>query len=698
MEAGDSLVFRRITLILDVDVDMVEKHTLHARRVIMCALVSSLFALSAHAAVRSSVQAGNWSDTSTWTGGVIPSSGDSVVITHAINLDASFTIVAGAELTINNDAVLTLVDNGQLAGTGANLQHAVIANRDGLGGKIAVPLVSLTASSINLSFTDVVSVAIDLHAYNLTASFDHCTFIQSPSVYVLTNDTSFFSLTYSTWRQTAGTDSLILETPYPDHPEGPAPTRLINGNVFDKVVRFMGSRDVTIAGNLFVQAIAIDGFIEGGWAKFHSNLIRNPTRNEIALSGPSSNNLWLTDGNLENVHFVQALTWNQTDIDGDIFHFTGPDDQGDAIMPYDRGLTARLPLKITRVIVLPNGASKSSATLFSALGGAGVTIIADHNTYFTGTQGTAVGETYPGHAGMLQSFRSNIAWDTAANGYKVYDSGGDDTVVDLVSPGAADFNCGFNLLTGSNDRGYHHLEFSSGAPGAHDVDEDPQFVDPARNILTWDASLGGSGNLNSALDALSLVNDASPVPGYTVKSLIDWIKAGFAPRNPHLQGAAHDGGDIGAVPAVIAGATATPTGTPVSTPTTAPTATSTSTPTRTPVSTPTALEKLTPDVTPAPIPVVTAPPAVNPTVGGEVRSSLGLVVSVKGRKLSARWNKIGKSYKVVLRRASKITMQETLKSNSYSTRLKPGTYSFECAAQGVTKPAVSRQKAAFKIR
>jgi hypothetical protein len=45
-------------------------------------------------------------------------------------------------------------------------------------------------------------------------------------------------------------------------------------------------------------------------------------------------------------------------------------------------------------------------------------------------------------------------------------------------------------------------------------------------------------------DALTYLK-ADPTLTYT--SLIPYVRAGFAPRNPALHGTAHDGGDIGAV-------------------------------------------------------------------------------------------------------------------------------------------------------
>jgi hypothetical protein len=98
------------------------------------------------------------------------------------------------------------------------------------------------------------------------------------------------------------------------------------------------------------------------------------------------------------------------------------------------------------------------------------------------------------------------------------------------------------------------------APGANDIKlgsisdartQGPMFLDPSRRLEAWDASLGGPGTVAHALAQLQVAyNPSSPAydSRYTTAALIAWVRAGFAPTDTALKGAAHDGTDIGAIP------------------------------------------------------------------------------------------------------------------------------------------------------
>ena len=83
-------------------------------------------------ALISTAQAGNWSNTSTWSGGVVPGDGDTVEINHAVTVDVDTTVGASpaavpistyitnsvvadlevdATLTIASDVTLTVRGN-----------------------------------------------------------------------------------------------------------------------------------------------------------------------------------------------------------------------------------------------------------------------------------------------------------------------------------------------------------------------------------------------------------------------------------------------------------------------------------------------------------------------------------------------------------------------------------------------------------
>src|SRR5690606_11258708 len=121
-------------------------------------------------------------------------------------------------------------------------------------------------------------------------------------------------------------------------------------------------------------------------------------------------------------------------------------------------------------------------------------------------------------------------------------------------------NCGHNILAGSNLKGYNNLEFSSGSPGANDVDVDPDFVDATRNILTWDSSLSGPGPVSTAMTELRYSNERCGYnTDYNFTDLYNYVRNGFKPQAAALQGTAHDAGDIGAMPVQVADAYAVST-------------------------------------------------------------------------------------------------------------------------------------------
>lgn len=328
--------------------------------------------------------------------------------------------------------------------------------------------------------------------------------------------------------------------------------RLIQDVYFDKAPNFYSPRDFTYR-RVFVNAgWSTTDASPGYWATMDNCLVRQTT-NDLNLNGPVTNSYSLYDNTgRANPHNWQPGTYaiGTYTIDGNIFEFTGTDTVGDVIVIGAPSIATTI--NILNNVYLPNASGDNSGNPFSALGNANCTINFTHNTYIIGSQGVAVGETYVGHAGMLGSFKSNLAWDTSPRGYLLYDSGTDNNVPDLVASGSADYNCGYNYLTGSNLKGYNDLEFTSGNPGAHDKNVNPSFVDSTRNFAKWDLSLGGAGTVAAALARIKA--DTSLIPG-----LISYVKAGFAPTNDALVGAGHDGKDIGAV-------TVQPASAPVETP------------------------------------------------------------------------------------------------------------------------------------
>lgn len=490
---------------------------------------------SAAQSLKTSIKGGSWVDPTVWDDGV-PSLEDSVIIEHAVTVSEETTIgssllsgsapavtVQGSGvLTIAEDAKLTvrgdlLLDNARLemqAGSilefdssssslpadtsyslllgagntqpdaaliinGTPAKRAVIRSNISNGARpasittrdfgVAGKLIAQYADFVNLGTATIPAVTF---APNGSSSLIllGSRFIFSGGLETSSNLSSEATVQIldNNWRGTLGDYTLKLYSYY----ELTSGTRQVMGNVFDKTVYLYPPRDISIADNYFH-----DGFdvTEGAWSLFDGNFVRHNGWG-LRVTADVSNNYWLVD-NLsgENPHFIQTAYYGRDSVvDGDIFEFTGSDENGDAILIGNPGVPTTTTIK--NCIVLPNGIGETSGTLFSALGDSGTSLIVEHNTYITGSQGAAVSETYPGHAGMLASFRSNLAWDSSPRGFKLYDSGFDDLVDDLVSSNYADYNGGYNFLNGSSGKGYHNLESSIGNPGEHDLFADPEFL------------------------------------------------------------------------------------------------------------------------------------------------------------------------------------------------------------------------------
>jgi hypothetical protein len=90
----------------------------------------------------------------------------------------------------------------------------------------------------------------------------------------------------------------------------------------------------------------------------------------------------------------------------------------------------------------------------------------------------------------------------------------------------------------------YDIATTGSVPGSGDVTGDPRFADPSRNLEKWATRVhGADGTIAGALAVLKAD------PGQRIPEMIEWVRGGFAPRNRALKGSAHDGGDIGAVPA-----------------------------------------------------------------------------------------------------------------------------------------------------
>ncbi len=320
--------------------------------------------------------------------------------------------------------------------------------------------------------------------------------------------------------------------------------------VFDTRLQMYGPQGFTYEDNYFHL---IPDLTDGVWASFQRNFVRTTdTIDSFTPAGSIKDNYHLHDADSSNPHFLTMSNVNQDlTIDGGIYELMGTVSAGDC---NSVGLpTAPVLIRLINLIILPGTASSprnQSGTVVSALGNSNVSFLVDHCTAYVASaaSGVAIGETYTGYAGMCRYARNSIFWsdDATLAGMKMANQDTFPGVTDLVSGTNADFNCGYQIGLGRMGHGYDMS--MTVIPGAHDVDVNPQFVDAARGIRSWDTSLGGAGTSTNAITELRKINDrAGYNSNYSISALIAYVRAGYLPQNDALRRAASDNTTIGAV-------------------------------------------------------------------------------------------------------------------------------------------------------
>jgi hypothetical protein len=530
--------------------------------------------------------AGDWSATGTWTGGVVPGNGDTVTLNHAVSVsdartvgtspaagsgtnaircNAVLTVASGGVLTVRGDIGLNNVGLTVAAGgimefdasaagtpstalyvckginatdpnaiitvTGSSGSHATIrSNAGGANGRFTHNG-NDHSGFFNATFCDFLRVGDasnaamtfimgDGEVFSLTdCTFDACGSIGDE--FGVTNNAGA-QITLLRVRTVNGVGN-SLGLPFSDRTG--SGIRSVTFCDFDQNCLFYSAGGYTITDTVFRGGYDATG---GNPDTFQRNVLAFPEANagDWFVLGTVRDCYAVRLGAPSNPHYL--TTNNDTvRITGCIFDC--PD--GDGNQASGDCITFDAPTSAKTITVDHNIAlhvnNQNVGTMLSCLGGANLTVVAEHNTYHGG-QGIYLGETYAGHANMVSSLKSNLSFQkTGATGYIVLTDVG--VATDVVAPG----NAIKNGVWHPNGTGYStNMSFSSGSPGAGDVSGDPGFVDVDRNIKTWDSSLGGPGTIANALDEIGLGNR-------TVQALLDYIRAGFQPTNDAFQ-AAHD--------------------------------------------------------------------------------------------------------------------------------------------------------------
>jgi hypothetical protein len=307
------------------------------------------------------------------------------------------------------------------------------------------------------------------------------------------------------------------------------------------------------------------------------NIVNNYTANTLTVMypwvvSPDSTSTFAIYKCRTNAHWIQPGATNSTiSYTGNTVESLCTDNNGDVYLQMG-GTTTYL---IEHNLILPNAMRDNSGVLHTIFG----TETTPHwtvtnNTAWAGSQTPpAWGETGGGNLpNQITAFENNIINDdpaiiyfTAGNNsfvgqskaFKTSDEGlpFSNATLDMIVAGFADYNSGYGLYINSTT-GTYYASLHSVAPGAHDQDGNPNYVDFTRGFRKWAAHAGSTGNIIQIGDDALLkmrtmnfpdFNTAYSITG-TSNSMIPWIRAGWAPTNPILHNTASDGGDIGAIP------------------------------------------------------------------------------------------------------------------------------------------------------
>ena len=360
----------------------------------------------------------------------------------------------------------------------------------------------------------------------------------------------------------------------------------------DQMPYFAYQQGFTITGNYFDDAVT-SAWEEPSWAEFSDNFIRRQAVQENPFGGDVTNNYIFMDTGSGGSAILVSDAQNFT-ISGNVFDTSNVSSYGYAIGFTEASNGPRPASSITGNILTAPSAGNPwtlvAATTNSAQANPLVVSITHNTAAVSGPGGAVVIGASGGNerVGSLSTIENNLFWATGTPTYSAVTNAGRDgdtsigVVTDVVSAANVTNNAYSSLATVppgtwsgvSGDTGvedgtvYSTPMSGTTAPGANDVNlgtisnaqtQGPMFVDPTRNLESWDASLGGPGTVTHALAELEVANDSSNPAydsRYTTAALIAWVRTGFAPTNPALKGAAADGTDIGAVP--VAGSVGLP--------------------------------------------------------------------------------------------------------------------------------------------
>ncbi len=342
-------------------------------------------------------------------------------------------------------------------------------------------------------------------------------------------------------------------------------SRAITGNVFTGKIYIQENRGISISDNYFLaqNESTFTNSQDFSMTLFDSNFFRTYNGSNINIDTASfSDNYILCDqSGKTNPHSFISPTRNigTSNFLRNTWEFAGTDNQGDAIQI---GTATGGPntLNIKNNLVLPStgGAGGSFGTVFTAAGNANTTLVVEHNTGYVGADQASsnttcfvVGESYSGHAGFLNSHKSNICYTDDATPtntlYNIRDQTG--TTLDLLTSSNASHNTSFNVGSGAAfSATCSNFNFTSGDCETSAEDSDPLFLDATRSLLALYETCSGDGTPTYAEAFTELEKKNLATWDTCFDDWITWVRNGHSPSTDwagSLSG--HDSATIGAI-------------------------------------------------------------------------------------------------------------------------------------------------------